>query len=211
LNLCRVNGVIYSDEVRMKTDRIHRRPMCDLLLSAPFDHPHYKPKENYRAIMRTYVFGEDAEWLYDTISYEGAHVELRQAYLNIRYEKEKGKTHYALCNIKLDRERCGDVPDDYKPYNLCALGGYFNNQWASEDYEGVHRVGISMSAPPNKVFIGSKYNPIICVWFYADHADEIDGKLKKGDPIDYVEGVIQPWHNSERGWSVYIHATKLRV
>jgi hypothetical protein len=209
VNALRLNGYIASD-IRMGTNRKKGCPQVSFLLDVPFSHPYEPVSENYRARLRTNVDGDNAEWIYDNL-YEGAHIEIRQGFLRTWYVESSGKSYYQAAGFDIERERCGDVPEDYVPHNEARFSGRFIMQWVSEETsEGIKRVGLRMAATPNFLVPDTNYDTCIGVILYAELAEKVDGRLKPGNVIDYLEGSLKSFYNGyQNTWGVYVIANKI--
>lgn len=210
MNSVRINGEIVS-RINLNTNRKKQCPEATFLLAAPFSHPNVKTNNQYRAFARTYVFGDDAEWIYDNL-YEGAHLEIRHGFIQTWYFAQKRQTFYRLVGNEIERERSGDLPDDYVPYNVGRFSGFFRSQFASDiQDDGTLRVGISIAATPDMAWYGTDYRSILSVILYGELAEKVDGKLKLGDPIDLIEGILQPFRGTRnKVWGIYVIATDIK-
>jgi hypothetical protein len=210
MNAIRVTGEIVS-ELKMSVNKKKGCPQVSFLTAVPFEHPTLKLADDYRAYLRTYVFGEDAEWIYDNL-YEGAHIEIRKGFVQTWYMYKAKTTFYRIVGYEIDKECCGDVPEDYKPYNVGRFSGRFRKQWVSDTMDnGLRRVGISIGATPDMKFFGTSYDTILSVILYEDLAEKFDGAFQQGDTIDYIEGVLESFRGYSDTWGVYVIATDIRV
>ncbi len=208
MNSVRANGEIVS-AIRMKINRKKQCPQADFLLAAPFSVPYFEVSPTYRSWIRTYVTGSDAEWINDNL-YEGAHLEVRHGFLKTFKDNDR-HTHYFLVANAIDRVGSMQV-EPYKPYNIGRFSGTFYKQFYSfpcDNRTGLHKVGVSVAATPDIKWYGTFYNTYLSVICYADLADEVDHKLRYKQPIDYIEGVLQPFHAGKgTPWGIFVVATR---
>ncbi len=210
MNSTRINGEIITD-IRMKVDRKKKCPMVDFLIAAPFSHPALNVSDKYRAFIRTCVYGDNAEWINDNL-YEGAHLEIRHGFLQTWIEGKAGETHYRHVGHEIDRARSGDRPEDYEPWNVGRFSGHVRKQFSrKESKNGKLRIGVSIAAMPDMKWYGTSYETFLSVIFHNELAEKIDGKMNKGQTIDYLEGTLQPFRGTKKKvWGLYVIATDIR-
>jgi len=210
MNTVRLNGEI-STEIRIKENKKKNCPQVDFLLDAPFSHPFVKQAPNYRARLRTVVMGEQAEWIYDNLDV-GSHLEIRKGFIQSWYNIKSRTEFYRIVGHNIDQVGTGQVGDDIEPWNLGRFSGFFRKQFSSSETGGVPRVGIEIEATPDMMWYGTEYKSKLSVILYGDMAEKVDGKLRKDQPIDLLEGVLQPWKApSVAGWRLYIVANRIEV
>ena len=209
MNSLRVNGEIVS-QLKMTTNTKKGCPRVNFKVAVPFDSPYVPVKDDYRTWLNTNVDGDNAEWIYDNL-YEGAHIEIRQGFLQTWFRWSDRTSFYSIVGHYIDREHCGEKPEDYTPYNVIRLAGSFRMQFCDDVTEsGIHKVGFSMKAPPDKSFYDSKYAPFVSVLCFDELADKVADKMKDGDKIDLVEGKMQSFYGSvKRTWGVYVIADRV--
>jgi hypothetical protein len=213
MNSARLNGEILSGTekhptIRYTTNAKKQCPQVDFLLSAPFKHPVKELSPDYRAFLRVYVFGEDAEWINDNL-YEGAHVEIRKGFIQTWYMAAQKKTFYRVVGIEIDRLGCFQAPPYNEEWNRGRFSGFFRNQFSSGEYNGVKTVGISIKALPDMKFYGTSYATYLSAMLYGEEAEKVDGNVWKGRTLDLLEGQLQPFHNDNGTYGLYIIGDKI--
>lgn len=211
MNTVHLSGVIASTP-KISTNSKRGCQQCDFLLDVPFSHPCVTVDPEYRARLRTYVMGEDGEWIYDTLT-EGAHVEIKNGFIQSWYKAAVGKSYYRIVGQKIDREKCGDVPADGAETNIARIGGFFRKQYLRDVTEdGILRVGISVNATPDVRFEGSMYTTMLSVTLFGEMAEQVDGKLEQGDKITFIEGPLQSFYKpQQRVYGVGLIATDIKL
>lgn len=204
MNSIRINGDVIA-KPRVTTNKKKGCPQIDFLLSCEFSHPHAHFDENYRAYLRTYVIGEPAEQLIGEIE-EGDFVEIKHGFLHTWFNA--ATAHYQIIGIDVDIERCGEKPADYKPWNISRFSGFVVTQFATDQTdEGIKKIGVSIAALPD-IVTSDEYRTYTSIWLYGEDAERADGKLKRGQKIDFVEGPMQSFRN-RKGYGLYTHVTRI--
>lgn len=211
MNTVHLSGVIAS-KPRISTNIKKGCQQCDFLLDVPFEHPCVTVDPEYRSRLRTYVVGEDGEWIYDALT-EGARVEIKEGFIQSWYKAAVGKSYYRIVGNKIDRDKCGDVPADEGATNIARISGFFRKQYLRDVTEdGILRVGISVNATPDVRFDGSMYSTMISVTLFDAMAELVDGKLAQNDKIAFIEGPLQSFYKpQQRVYGVGLIATDIKL
>jgi hypothetical protein len=208
MNTVRLNGEIVS-EIHFSTNVKKQCPQVDFLLEAPFHHPFKQLDEDYHARLRTYVFGDEAEWINENL-HEGSHIEIRKGFVQTWFSPIQKKSFYRIVGYDIDRVGCMQVAPFNEEWNEGKFAGFFRKQFSSGEYEGVKQIGISIKALPDMKYYGSSYAPFLSAWVYGEDAERLDGNVWPDRPLDLLEGTLQTFRNEgNKTWGLYIITKKI--
>lgn len=209
MNRIKLNGEIYSERLRLTTNTKKQVPQVDFLLDAPFNHPVRKCSDAYHSRLRTYIIGDEAEWIINNLD-TGSHLEIREGFVQSWYSPKQKKTFYRIVGYDIDHVASMQVAPFSDETNIGRFSGFFRRQFYTGEYDGKPMIGVNIAATPDIQRLGSSYCTFLNAWVYGDDAVKLNGNVRKDRPLDLLEGVLQSFKNAENNtYGLYIHTTKI--